>query len=285
MAVETIPVTDTGFDYDEWYWHMMILMNQKYTITANAGEGGSISNEGRTTVKYSNNITYTITPDDGYEIEAVIVDGKDIGAVSEYTFKRVQKDHTISVIFTETKWDNPFTDVAENDWYYEDVEFVYENDLMIGTSDTKFSPDAIVNRAMIVTILWRLEGSPVVDSSIDFTDVPAGEWYTDAVNWASANGIVNGYGDDTFGPLNDLTREQIMAILNRYAAYKEWTDDVIFPMIPQYDYSIWAENNVIWADMNGMFEGIGVDVSDLTKAATRAEMAAYLRRFCENIAE
>lgn len=188
---------------------------------------------------------------------------------------------------TEIKYANPFTDVAQNDWYYKDVEFVYENDLMIGTNTagTQFSPDTIVNRAMLVTILWRLEGSPVVDSPVEFVDVPADEWYTAAVNWASANGIVNGYGEGVFGPLNDLTREQIMAILNRYAAYKGWTDDVIFPMIPQYTYSTWAENNVIWADMNGMFDGIDVDVSDLTKAATRAEMAAYLRRFCENIAE
>lgn len=170
-----------------------------------------------------------------------------------FTFKNVQKDHTISVVFNEVEASEAddvlneaiFEDVDSSDWFYEDVEFVFENELMIGTSETKFSPNAVVNRAMLVTILWRLEENPIVEASPKFTDVPDDEWYTDAVNWASANGIVNGYGDGIFGAMNDLTREQIMAILNRYAAYKGMTDETITPMLPQYAYSTWAENNVI----------------------------------------
>lgn len=177
----------------------------------------------------------------------------------------------------------PFNDIAESDWYFEDVRYAYENGLMIGTSDSEFTPEQLVNRAMLVTILWRLEGSPTVDAASDFTDVPDGEWYSEAVKWAAANGLVNGYGDGRFGPLDDLTREQIMAILNRYADYKGLTDGITVPMLPAYTYSTWSENNVIWADMCGMLANIGKDVTDMTAAADRAEMAAYLRRFCENI--
>lgn len=177
----------------------------------------------------------------------------------------------------------PFNDIAESDWYFEDVRYAYENGLMIGTSDSEFTPEQLVNRAMLVTILWRLEGSPTVDATSDFTDVPDGEWYSEAVKWAAANGLVNGYGDGRFGPLDDLTREQIMAILNRYADYKGLTDGITVPMLPAYTYSTWSENNVIWADMCGMLANIGKDVTDMTAAADRAEMAAYLRRFCENI--
>lgn len=177
----------------------------------------------------------------------------------------------------------PFNDIAESDWYFEDVRYAYENGLMIGTSDSEFTPEQLVNRAMLVTILWRLEGSPTVDATSDFTDVPDGEWYSEAVKWAAANGLVNGYGDGKFGPLDDLTREQIMAILNRYADYKGLTDGITVPMLPAYTYSTWSENNVIWADMCGMLANIGKDVTDMTAAADRAEMAAYLRRFCENI--
>ncbi|MBO5257989.1 MAG: S-layer homology domain-containing protein, partial [Clostridia bacterium] len=187
----------------------------------------------------------------------------------------------------ETSWQNPFKDVAETDWFYEDVEFVNETGLMIGTNTagTKFSPEDTLTRAMLVTILWRLESEPVVNYLMQFNDVPAEEWYTEAVRWAAAEGIVNGYGDDTFGPMNAVTREQAMAILHRYAAYKGLENGMIFPMIPQYDYSLWAENDILWADMIGLTSGIGKDIFDMTASADRAEIAAYLRRFCEAFME
>jgi len=294
-------LADNGFDYEMWQWMMLLIMSQKKTIVAEAGEGGFITNAGATQVRYQTSQTYYIFPNEGYEIEAVLVDGVNVGAVSEYTFNRVQNDHTISAFFSkietpaaaekeepklppqsDEKDGKLFSDVSAKAWYHDDVAFVYANELMIGTSDTEFSPEMIVNRAMLVTVLWRLEGSPVVDDMAEFKDIPMGEWYTDAVNWAFVNGIVNGYGDDSFGPLNELTREQIMAILNRYAAYKKWTDASVDLMTSSYKHSGWAENNVLWADTNGMFKGIEADISDLTQAATRAEMAAYLNRFCKN---
>lgn len=237
---------DFGFDYDAWFAQMMYLQS----IRNNQKKNNTVND----TTKEEPEIT---------EPETTI---PEIEPVEETTV-------------------NPFADVAETDWYFEDVAYAYENGLMIGTSDTEFSPNAIVNRAMLVTILWRLEGSPAPTNTDVFTDVPNDEWYTDAVNWAAEIGIVNGYGDGTFGALDDLTREQIMAILNRYADYKGWTDGIIVPMLPQYTYSAWSENNTIWADMCGLLNGIGKDVTDLTLAADRAEMAAYLRRFRENIAK
>ncbi len=267
----------------DYYWYILLqqLHDQKFEVTAAVAGGGKITPEGISEVKYDNDITYTITPDDGYAIADVVVDGESVGAVSEYTFENVNEAHTITALFEELAWENPFGDIDEDNWFYEDIEYAYENGLMIGTSDDSFSPSEIVNRAMLVTVLWRLEGSPVVDSSVNFADVPAGEWYTDAVNWASANGIVNGYGDGIFGATNDLTHEQVTAILNRYAVYKKLSENVSGNADDAYTNSEWAENNILWAEENGLFNGIGSDISNLTKGATRAELAAYLRRFCE----
>lgn len=179
----------------------------------------------------------------------------------------------------------PFTDVKKSDWFYNDVAFAYANGLMNGTGNNKFSPAVTTDRAMIVTVLWRMEGSPVVDSAVKFIDVETGAWYAAAIDWASANGIVNGYGDGKFGPTAQITREQIMAILNRYAVYKGWAEDTAVSMVAQYTCSIWAENNVNWADLSGLLADLGVDVTDMTAMASRAELAAYLSRFMENIAK
>jgi len=267
---------------DDWYWALIMLHSQKFDITATASEGGEIDPAGVTKVQYSKNITYTITPDAGYAIKAVFVDGKDVGAVSEYTFKNVTKKHTIHALFEQI---NPYTDVKAGDWFYDDVLYVTAIGLMEGTGNGKFSPEITTDRAMLVTVLWRLEGCPVVDSSVDFDDVADGLWYSDAIDWASANGIVNGYGNGKFGPTDQITREQIAAILNRYAAYKGWTDGIALPMLAQYKCSEWAEDNVIWAENNGLLDGLGVDVSDMTAKASRAELAAYLAKFYKEFAE
>jgi len=215
---------------------------------------------------------------------AVLVDGKDVGPVTEYTFKNVRTDHTISVVFEKAPWVNPFTDVTENDWFYEDVKFVSETGLMNGNSaDGKlFDPSVITNRAMLVTILWRLEGCPTVSSSVKFTDVDANAWYADAVNWASANDIILGDETGAFGANDELTREQAALILYRYAAYKGVIEGSATADSTELKASDWAKDAVIWAEANGLLKGIGVDTSDMTKGISRAEIAAYLRRFCEN---
>ncbi|MBQ9741773.1 MAG: S-layer homology domain-containing protein, partial [Kiritimatiellae bacterium] len=288
--------SDSGF-LKQWYTAMLALMNRTFKIDAEAGFGGEIDPEGILKVKTGKNVTYTITPDEGYEIEAVYVDGEDIGAVEEYTFKNVKKDHTITAEFAAIEDEEDavideaideeeslYDDVDSDDWFYDDVAFVTENGLMNGVGGDLFAPELNTTRAMIVTILWRLEGEAEAESA-GFTDVAADMWYTEAIDWAAANGIVLGYGDGTFGPEINITREQVMAILNRYAAFKGWDDGIAVTMIPQYNCSVWAENNVNWADMNGILADLGVDVYDMTAEADRAEIAAYFTRFCLNVAE
>jgi len=265
---------DTKY-YDRFYAQLIMLHNKKYDIKASAGVGGTITPDGVSKVKFQRSITYTITPDAGYVIKAVIVDGENIGAVSEYSFKSVRGNHTIKVEF-EAK--SPYTDVNVNDWFYEEVLYVTEKDLMNGTGNGMFSPAVTTDRAMIVTVLWRLEGSPEIDGEIQFTDVEDGQWYADAIKWAAANAIVNGYGNDKFGPEKDITREQVMAILNRYADYKAYKD-ADAASATGYTYSEWAEENVAWAIANGLTDGLGVNVKDMTVKADRAEIAAYLARF------
>ena len=133
---------------------------------------------------------------------------------------------------------NPFTDVKKTDWFYEAVQYVYENGMMSGTGDTTFSPDTTTTRGMIVTILHRMEGKPTAAGET-FTDVAAGQYYADAVAWASANGIVSGYGNNLFGPNDPITREQMAAILYRYVQYKGYDDAV------KGDVSAFADGNQV----------------------------------------
>lgn len=179
----------------------------------------------------------------------------------------------------------PFVDVDTDDWFFEDVAYVYDNGLMNGVGDNLFAPEISTDRAMIVTILWRMEGCPVVNYAMNFTDVQEDQWYTEAIRWAEATGIVNGYGNGLFGTTDPITLEQAAAILYRYAAYKGWTDDTTVPILPAYTYSEWAENDVIWAELSGIFSGVGTELDDLTTAASRAEIASFLHRFCEDIAK
>lgn len=251
---------------------------KKYSIKAVESEGGTISPAGVTKVRSHKDITYTITPAEGYVIKDVLVDGESVGAVSQYTFEKVRANHTILAQFSKVDVAKIFSDVSSGDWFYDDVQFVYDNELMNGVGEGKFNPDGTTNRAMIVTVLWRLEGEPSAPGSAGFSDIPAGQWYTEAVNWAAANSIVNGFEDGSFGPLKAITREQVAAIFERYAEFKGLDTDVVAD-VEVYTYSAWAEENVIWAESIGLYDNIGVDVSNLTLAASRAEIASYLHVF------
>ena len=277
-----IPDTPDEFDGLTIEELILIMMMGKCTntITATAGEGGMISPAGATNVPFAKDQTYVITPMPGYEIDSVVVDGKDKGAINQYTFKRVLAKHTITATFKKMPWVNHFKDVKENDWFYSDVAYVNSIGLMVGTSSTEFSPNETATRAQIVTTLWRLEGQPVAQTKADFTDVAEGMWYTDAIAWAAENKIVEGYGDGIFAPGDAITREQIVAILHRYAEYKELAVAAEDEAPDAYDHSDWAADNVDWAHENGIFAGIGKDITDLTENATRAEIASYLTRFC-----
>lgn len=181
----------------------------------------------------------------------------------------------------------PFTDVGPGDWFLENVKYVYEKGLMNGTSDTTFSPKKTTNRAMIVTILHRLEGTPAPGAPAPFTDVPAGQYYAEAVAWAAANSIVNGTSETTYAPLNNITREQMAAILYRYAQYKNY--DVsgsadLSAFTDAASISDYAVSALQWAVDAGLINGKGNGILDPKGSATRAEVSAILSRFCENIA-
>ena len=261
-----------------------VVIPTEFSVNIKDSDNGKVE----ASVKYAvpgSTVNLTVTPDEGYELDTLTVKSgsKEIN-VTEKNGKYQFIMPFDSVFVTATfKAVSPYTDVDISDWFYDDVLLVTAKELMEGTGNSKFSPDISADRAMIVTILWRQEGCPVVDSPVDFDDVADGLWYSEAIDWASSNGIVNGYGDGNYGPTNQITREQIMAILNRYAVYKNWTDDIALPMIPQYNCSTWAENNVIWADMSGLLNGLGVDITDMTAKASRGELAAYLSRFVQNV--
>ena len=179
---------------------------------------------------------------------------------------------------------NPFTDISEKDWFYGDVMFVYENGLMLGTSKTLFSPHGTAMRGMMVTILWRMEGSPVPKGKNSFTDVEAGKWYADAITWTAENGIFAGYGKDKFGPDDPIAREQLAAIFYRYADYKGYDLTVKGDLDKFKDadkITDYAKTAMQWAVGSGLVKEKSGNLLDPQGTATRAEIAAMLHRFIE----
>lgn len=293
----TAVTTDTVFTANATvYAHWTYTGGSGYTyctIKATAGEGGSISPSGSASVRYGSSKTFTITPDSGYAIADVKIDGQSIGAVTSYTFSNVKMDHNIKAVFMkatgnpQTGVDVPFTDVNENDWFYEDVAYVYEKSLMNGTGSSLFSPDVTTTRGMIVTILYRLEGEPSVSGNCPFEDVKAGSYCEKAIIWAEENDIVSGYGNGKFGPDDPITREQMAVILYRYAQYKtldvsvgEDTNILSYNDAP--DISEYAFSAMQWICGEGIMKGSDGNLMPQGNA-TRAQVAALLHRFCEEI--
>ena len=178
----------------------------------------------------------------------------------------------------------PFNDVSVSDWFYNDVRYVYENGIMDGTSANSFAPNAPLTRAMIVTILYRMEKSPAVSGTSSFTDVAAGKWYAKPVAWAAANGIVNGYGSGLFGPSDPVTREQLAAILYRYTAYRKASTTVNGDNLASFTdlntVSGYALESMNWAVGNSLLKGANGKL-DPKANATRAQVAAIIHRYLE----
>jgi len=182
-------------------------------------------------------------------------------------------------------WTNPYDDVADPGWFYDAVQFVTESGLMNGTGDGKFSPSVIVSRAMLVTVLYRLEGGPAVSGETPFADVKSGEWYSDAILWAGENDIVVGYSDGTFGLNDPVTREQAVAIIYRYAISKDLdvspsSDLSRFSDVG--DISDWALDAMKWAIAEGIIQGRTATTAAPQGTSTRAEVAMIFKRFIES---
>ena len=256
-----------------------------YAVNVNAATNGAVAADKKTASK-GTTVTVTASPSKGYVVDAVKVvdkDGKDVavtGKDGKYVFTMPASAVTVTGSFkaeTPAPATLPFTDVKSGNWFYDAVKYAYAQGLMTGTSATTFAPNGTMNRAMIVTVLYRLEKSPAVTGASKFTDVPAGQWYSDAVAWAAANKIVNGYDETTFGPMNAVTREQMAAILFRYEQVKGLENVTLeenlnrFP--DQNKISAYAIPALQWAVGQKIINGNADGTLDPTGTATRAQVA------------
>ena len=270
--------------------------NVTYKITVVQSENGKISPD-TVTVNKNESKTFTITADEGYEIEDVIVNGESVGKVSEYTFEKVNAKAEITAKFKKidavpnpsdkpepTDWNNPFVDVSNNDWFYNSVKYAYENGLMYGVSETEFAPDGDVTRAMFVTVLYRTEGEPYAENS-SFVDVASDSYYANAVAWAEENKIVSGVSDTEFAPDMSITREQMAAIVYRYAEYKncDITVNETANYVDSNSISDYARNAVDWLSEKEIMSG-NTDGTFAPQAnSTRAQTAAVFMRINEKL--
>lgn len=289
---------------------------QSFTYTKPSSGGSSGSSSGKTTYKVTtsavNNggvnaspssaekgatITITLSPDKGYKLDKLTVtdgSGKTVSTVKKsdtvYTFTMPASAVKVGVSYvkaTETPSKTKFNDVSANDWFASAVDYVTGKGMMNGTADNTFSPKANTTRGMVVTVLYRLENQPST-SAASFTDVASGAYYANAVAWANANGIVSGYGSGKFGPNDKVTREQLAAILYRYAQYKKYDvsvgeDTNILSYDDAQSISSYAIPAIQWACGAGVVTGKSGSKLDPKGNATRAEVAAMLMRFCENV--
>lgn len=272
-----------------------------YSVSTSSSDNGSFTVD-KDRASSGSTVTITANPDEGYEVGKVTVtdaDGNEITVRdkgnNQYTFTMPSSRVTIDVEFVESetteevtepseKTTMPFTDVNENDWFYDAVKYAYENGLMSGTALDTFSPDTNTTRGMIVSILYRLEGSPAVTERAAFTDVESGQYYADAVAWAAANGIVSGYDAFTFGPNDNITREQMASILYRYAQYKGIDTSAAGNLAAFSDnasISAYARTAISWAVGEGLVSGMGDGTLAPQGQATRAQVASILMRFAQ----
>ena len=296
----TITVTSGG----ETATYTLILDNTDPSPSGGGGGGStrypvSVEETEHGTVKVSpssarpgQTVTITAQPDEGYQVGSVTVTRANGAAVETarredgtYTFSMPAGRVTVEVTFVpQGQWVNPFRDVASGAWYYEAVRYVNERGLMAGTGSDTFSPDATTTRAMIVTILWRLSGAPVVNYLMDFSDVDPESWYGEAVRWAVSEGIASGYGGGLFGPNDPITREQLAVMLYGYARQRGY-DTAARADLSGYadvgEVSTWARTALEWAVAGGLISGTSDTTLSPRGQATRAQAAQILMRFCQ----
>lgn len=268
-----------------------------YLITVDRVSGGRVTVQPGRADK-GETVTITVYPNDGYELdELVVTDSRgneidlDARSATRFTFTMPGGKVTVEASFVREGGQpqvpqTTFADVPASAWYYNAVEYVYENGLMSGVSGGRFAPDDTLTRAMLVQTLYAMEGRPA-SASAGFADVASGDWYASAVNWAAANGVVSGVSETGFGPNNALTREQLALILYRFAQYKGYDVTGTSDLTAYADGSSvsgWAAEAMSWAVNAGLISGVGGNQIAPTGTASRAQVAQILMNFCENVA-
>ena len=244
-------------------------------------------------------VTVTPKPDEGYTVDKVTVTDASGKAVEvrpngdgTYSFTQPAGAVTITVTFkvltdvSECPRDascpmSGYTDLDMEAWYHDGIHYCLDEGLMDGVGTGLFAPNATTSRAMIVTILWRMQGSPEVDTTETFTDVYPYAWYAKAIAWAVAEGVADGYGEGLFGPNDAITREQLAAMLWRYAARPE-AEGGLSAFADGAEVSVWAQQAMSWAVSLGLINGVDSDRLDPKGQATRAQTATILMRFAQS---
>ena len=266
-------------DWPDWPWHPGGSGGTvtRYVMLTFETRGGSELDELRVPAGTTVDLSDYSSERAGYDFALWYPDESFSGSIDEIYMDR---DKTVYAA-----WE-PFADAAPGDWFYGDLVYVYENGLMDGVSETLFAPDGAVTRGMIVTIMHRLEGGPVVDYLLPFADVDEGAWYAEAVRWAASEGIVTGVSETAFAPDEPVTREQLAAILWRYAKYKGHDVSIgestnILSYTDFAEISEYAIPAMQWACGEGIITGSGEGVLNPRGGASRAEAAAMLARFAK----
>lgn len=306
---QSIQVTRDKYDWNTFSFTMPAAgvviaptyTSDYYTISVDGGSHGSVSIEAEpagTNSYYGIRNEYVYidaTPNTGYKVKSVTVVDKyndsikvyESSTANRYYFTMPDSNVTVNVEFTPRVMSNPFTDVRSTDWFYDAVNYVYSEGIMDGTSVYMFSPNNATSRGMLVTILWRLAGQPVVTGT-SFSDVSSSSYYYYAVLWASKYGIVDGLGNNMFGPDQAITREQFAVILYRYAQHCGYSTSANSTLVGYADsnkISSYALTAMRWACGAGLFEGDERANLNPQGQTTRAAAAKLLMTFQENVAK
>lgn len=306
---QSIQVTRDKYDWNTFSFTMPAAgvviaptyTSDYYTISVDGGSHGSVSIEAEPAGINSyygirNEYVYIdATPNTGYKVKSVTVVDKyndsikvyESSTANRYYFTMPDSNVTVNVEFTPRVMSNPFTDVRSTDWFYDAVNYVYSEGIMDGTSVYMFSPNNATSRGMLVTILWRLAGEPVVTGT-SFSDVSSSSYYYYAVLWASKYGIVDGLGNNMFGPDQAITREQFAVILYRYAQHCGYSTSANSTLVGYADsnkISSYALTAMRWACGAGLFEGDERANLNPQGQTTRAAAAKLLMTFQENVAK
>lgn len=245
-------------------------------IAVKAGANGTVTPSGGVSVKAGESKTFTFQPNAGYAVSKVLVDGKNVGAATSYTFTNVRASHTLAVEFSKADTSNPFVDVPAGAYYYDAVLWAVQNGITTGVDATHFNPSGICTRAQAVTFLWRAAGKPAPKSTaMPFDDVPKGSYYESAVLWAVENGITNGTGAKTFSPNANCSRSQIVTFLWRSRNKPASGSSNPFADVPANAFYTQA---VLWAVDKGVTKGTGANTFSPNADCSRGQIVTFIHR-------